>query len=332
MGRFASPLVAVGALGGTISMATPGGGGAIVPTLGAAELVESSPDLAGIARITATTLANSPSPSITLDDVRAALAFAHHSVDDGAAGVVLTHGTDTIEETAYLLDLLWDREEPLVLTGAMRSSSQLGADGASNLRDAVILAGSDDARGLGVLVAFAGEVHTAARVAKSHSTSVGAFTSPGWGPIGVIREDAVRIALRPIRRAAALPAGFRSDARVPIIELGIGDDGTFINAAAAAGTDGIVIAGAGAGHVPEAALGEIDAAIAAGTPVVLATRTGAGSTLTRTYGYPGGEEDLIRRGVIMAGFLSPRKARLLALVLADQPREVLLREFAARGA
>ncbi len=313
-------------------MAPPVSGGAIVPSLGAAELVENAPELAGIARITATTLANAPSPSITLGDVRAALQYAHRSVDDGAAGVVLTHGTDTLEETAFLLDLLWDREEPIVLTGAMRSSTQLGADGSANLRDAVILAGTDDARGLGVLVAFGGEVHVAARVGKTHSTSVCAFASAGWGPIGTIREDAARIAVRPAHRARPLPSEFRSDARVPIIELGLGDDGTFIAAAAASGADAIVIAGSGAGHVPAAALGELDAVLASGTPVVLATRTGAGGTLARTYGYPGGEEDLIRRGVIMAGFLSARKARLLALVLVGEPRETFRREFATRGA
>lgn len=125
----------------------------------------------------------------------------------------------------------------------MRSPTQLGADGSANLRDAVILAGSDEARGLGVLVAFGGEVHAAARVSKTHSTSVGAFTSPGWGPIGVVLEDSVRIAVRPLRRAELLTAGFRLDVRVPIIELGIGDDGTFIVAAAAAGADAIVVAG-----------------------------------------------------------------------------------------
>ncbi|MBS4753442.1 asparaginase [Nocardioides sp. zg-ZUI104] len=315
------PVLAVGALGGTIaSTPSAAGGSAVVPTAGAAELAAAVPGLADLAAVRATTLARLPSPSLAETDLLGALAWARAEVGAGAQGVVLTQGTDTLEESAFLLDLLWDSPVPLVLTGAMRAADAAGADGPANLLTAARVALAPASAGRGVLVALAEQVHAARWVSKTDSMAPAAFASPSFGPVGRCVETEVRYAAPPPRRAAALAVpGDRASAarrpRVPLVATHLGDDGFVLGSLDLTGVDAVVVAGLGAGHV-STAMADVIGQVAAVVPVVVATRTGAGPTARATYGYPGAELDLLDRGVLGAGWLPPVKARLLLWALA----------------
>ncbi|MBR0651631.1 asparaginase [Roseomonas terrae] len=295
-------------LGGTITM-VPSAAGGIAPKLGAAELVASVPDLAAVADIEADSPARLPSPSLTpahLLDVaqRIEAAFA-----DGADGAVVIQGTDTIEESVFLLDLLIPGDKPVVVTGAMRGAATPGADGPANLLAAARVAASDAARGLGALAVLNDEIHAARFVQKSHTALTSSFASPMAGPLGMVAEDRVRILAR-VARLPILPVGLGPPAPVALISWAMGDDGRLLSALPDLGYAGAVIEAMGAGHVPADAV-EAVGALAARMPVVLASRCGTGPVFTGTYGYAGGEIDLIRRGLIPAGTLSALKARLL---------------------
>ncbi|WP_196780923.1 asparaginase [Nocardioides sambongensis] len=313
----ARPRVSVGALGGTIaSTSAAGDGHAVTPTLSADDLAAAVPGLADLATLRAETLAMLPSPSLDEATVLRALTWARAEVADGAAGVVLTQGTDTLEESAYLLDLLWDLPEPLVVTGAMRSAQAPGADGPANLVAAISCAIAPAARGRGVLVVLADEVHAARWVAKTDSVAPGAFRSPATGPVGRYVESEVAFLVGPPDvPAPALPVPARTPGPwVPLLTTYLGDDGRALDALVAAGADGVVIAGFGAGHVSAAMAEAVGRAVSA-VPIVFATRTGAGPTGRALYGYPGSEVDLLGRGAHGAGWLPPVKARLLLWTL-----------------
>ncbi|RAG83908.1 asparaginase [Streptacidiphilus pinicola] len=267
--------------------------------------------------------------SLTFERVLEVAASAAEAVDAGAPGIVITQGTDTLEETAYLLDLVWRHGAPLVLTGAMRNPTLAGHDGAANLLAAARVAESPAARGLGVLVAFNDEIHAARFVRKRHSTSTAAFVSPDTGPIGHLVEGRVRILTRP-QRPEPLPAP-GATARVGLYTVTLDDDPALLTAFAA-GLDGLVVAGFGVGHVP-AVLVEPLGALAARMPVVLTSRTGAGSVHRDTYRAPGSETDLLGRGLIDGGYLHPYQARVLlkALLGGGASRPAVAAAFAERG-
>lgn len=327
-----SPRVGVASLGGTITM-TPGTTDPTVsPTLGAEELIAAVPALRQAAHIEAKTLASLPGASLSFNDVLGALQWAESAVDGGCAGAVLIQGTDTLEETAYLLDLLWDRPEPLVLTGAMRAPSAPGAEGPANLLSAVITAAAPHSRHIGAVVVMNDKVHAASRVRKSDTTDVNAFTSADFGPLGRLREGSVTYGNRPSRwpRLPMPMAGTRP--RVALLETSLGDDGRILCLALEDDYDGAVISAFGAGHVPR----EVAAAVgraAERIPVVFASRTGAGTTLSNTYDFSGSESDLIRRGALAAGWLDARKARILlwTLLASGSTPAAITAEFARRG-
>lgn len=333
---MSTPTVAIGALGGTIASTSGSADGSeIVPTLSAASLAAAVPGLDDVAVIRAETLATLPSPSLDEPTIVRALAWARAAVEAGATGVVLTQGTDTLEESAYLLDLLWDRAEPLVVTGAMRSSQAAGADGPANLLTAVRCAVEPASRERGVLVAFDDEIHQARWVAKTDSMSTSAFRSAVFGPIGRCVEAEVLYGV-PAGRVPALrlSRGVESgDPRVPLVATYLGDDGYVLDAIRADDVDGVVIAGFGAGHV-SARMAEAVGRLARQVPVVFASRTGSGPTGRAMYGYPGSEIDLVARGAVGAGWLSPVKARLLLWALALRgpvARADVIAEFEVRG-
>lgn len=327
------PTISIGALGGTIAMTAVEPGSGARPTLDADTLVASVPALAGLATIRARSIRNKPSASLDVDDVLAALAWAREQADDGATGVVLTHGTDTLEETAYLLDLLWDREAALVVTGAMRAFDQPGSDAAVNLLAATAVASAPESRRRGVLVVLNDEIHLATRVTKASSSGPGAFESPGFGVAGRVVEGTVRYALPALPRPEPLPQPTAGRVDVALIEAPFADDTRAVRALVAAGFVGLVVDGTGLGHVSAVVADELAQIVRDATPVIVASRTFRGGTGRATYGYPGSEMDLIARGAIMAGDLSGRKARLLLHVLLQagvRGRE-LEAAFAERG-
>lgn len=330
---MSTPRVAVASLGGTITMTTDDRDDAtVVPTLNAEDLVASVPELAAAATLTAHTLSTIPGASLTAADLLRALTWARAQIDDGVDGVVLAQGTDTIEETAYLLDLYWDRSAPLVVTGAMRNPSIAGSDGPANLLAAVRTATSPRARELGTLVVMNDQIHAAARVRKMRASGTDAFASPDFGPLGFLEEGAVVIGNRPRRWPSIAARPERPVPRVALLETYLGDDGAALDLIAEAAYDGIVLAGFGVGHASPKIADALERTVTR-CPVVLSSRTGSGTTYRATYGFTGSESDLLARGAIASGWLDPRKARILlsSLISAGFDREAIRAEFARRG-
>lgn len=322
--------VAVFGLGGTISMAATGAGPGVIPSLSAAELLAAVPGLqrTGIA-LDVTDFRRLPGASLGFDDVLALSATIADRLAAGADGIVVIQGTDTIEETAYLLDLLHPGEQPIVVTGAMRNPTLAGADGPANLLAAVQVAAAADLRGQGALVVFADQIHAARRVRKTHTTSPATFRSPDGGPLGQVIEGRPVLLARLGNRTVA-PAGSGAP-RVALVTMAFGDDGLLLDGLAGR-VDGLVLAALGAGHVPESLVPAL-ADLARTMPVVLASRTGSGSVLAATYAFAGSESDLRQRGLIPAGFLDPFKARLLlrVLVAAGADDSTIRAAFGAAG-
>ncbi|MPQ70135.1 MULTISPECIES: asparaginase [unclassified Pseudomonas] len=319
------PQLSIAALGGTASMQAARPDQGVVPSVNGQALLERVPLLATLARIHVETLCLQPSASLDFDFLLDVLNWARHQVEQGASGVVVTQGTDTLEETAFFFELLWDREEPLVLTGAMRSAAEISADGPANLLHAGLVALSSTSRGRGVQVVLNGQVHAASRVRKSDALALEAFSSPVFGPNGLIIENAVRYLHAPAPRKI-LPLPVRSGQRIALLEATLSADTLMLEKLPELGYDGLVIAGFGAGHVSEAWAKAITS-LALKIPVVIGTRTGAGSTASHSYGFVGSEIDLIQRGAQMAGFLCPRKARILLWLLIGCQRSSELPEY-----
>ena len=272
-----------------------------------------------------------PSADLTFDLILDVVEAAADAVAAGAVGVVLTQGTDTLEETAFLIDCVWPYDAPFVITGAMRNPTLPGADGPANVLAAVQVAAAPATRGLGALVVFSDEIHAARFVRKTHTSSTGTFASPDLGPLGRVVEGVPRILGRVARRAALPPftrAGLAAT-RVPLYPITLDDDGEILTELHASG---LVVSAFGVGHVPQAfapLLGDL----AARMPVVLTSRTGAGPVLANTYGAPGSERDLRERGLISGGFVHPYKARVLLrlLLAAGADRSRIAQAFADIG-
>jgi L-asparaginase len=327
-----STRVSVVSLGGTIATVPDADGraGAVIG-LSPQDLVAAVPPLAdtGIA-LDLVDLRRLPGASVTVDDVRAAVQRARALVEGGAAGVVVTQGTDTIEETAFLLDLLWTDEAPIVVTGAMRYPGLAGADGPANLLAAVQVAASPQARDVGCLVVMSDEIHAARWVRKTHTVSPGAFASPTTGPVGRVVEGLPSIWWRRAGRLTPYTT-VDSDVRVALVTVALDDDGGLLRAIDDRYA-GAVVAGFGAGHVPDTMVDRL-AKLAERIPVVLASRIGVGPVLSRTYGFAGSESDLQGRRLVGAGHLDPYKARLLLQVLlsAGAGRAEIAATFNAAG-
>jgi L-asparaginase len=305
-----SVAVVVVSTGGTITMHPEPGTGKLVPVLAGDELVEM--------------LGWPDAPPLELDDfVRVpsfdihgelALSLARRVIDHAArpavCGVVVPHGTDTMEESVYLVDRLLASDTPVVFTGAQRGADQADADGPRNLRDAIRLAASEQARGLGALVVFAGEIHAAREARKVHTTAVRAFDSPGYGPIGHVDGDVVSLRRSPLR-APALPAPTRL-AQVDLHRLYAGSDGRFVRHSLATGAEAVVLEGTGRGNANEQVVEAVREASARRIPVVVCSRCAAGR-VEPVYGRGGGR-DLEEAGSLFAGDLAGPKVRVLLQV------------------
>jgi L-asparaginase len=308
------PHVVLFALGGTIAMTPDADRQGAVPSLSAAQLIAAVPglDTSGI-EIEVVDFRQLPGASLSFSDLAALATAVDERLASGADGAIVTQGTDTIEESAYVLDLLLHRPEPVVVTGAMRHAALAGADGPANVLAAAQVASSPSARDRGCLVVMADEIHAARRVRKTHSASLTTFRSPDSGPVGHV-VDGRPMFMGPGAERLTVPAPTTTrPPRVALLVASLGDDGGLLDAVAA-GYDGLVVAGFGVGHVPRNIIGRLGA-LADEVPVVLASRTGAGAVHRSTYSFPGSESDAIARGLLPAGMLDPFKARVLLHLL-----------------
>ena len=317
--------------GGTI--ASTQDGDAATPQKDGSELLEAVPEMAELADVAAVrNVAQLPSFDMDLDTIADVGDAAAAAAADGADGVVVTHGTDTMEESAYALDLTRDLDIPIVLTGAQRRPDEVSSDGPANLLAAVRAASDDRIQdGGGVYIAFDMELHAARDVTKAHTSALDTFTSPGKGPVASLSCETVRIHRSPGSYSSDLPVT-RTDADVATVKSAVGVGDRQVEAALAAGVDGLVVEGTGLGNTT-AAIGEAVADAAAQVPVVVASRCHAGSTAP-VYGTAGGSRTLVDRGVAQAGDLPAHKARLklaLALASVDAPTDALERFRADSG-
>ncbi len=294
--------------GGTISMRIDAKTGGAVPALSGQEILDQVPRLGEIAEFEVIDFARLPGPHWTPQrmmelarDVRSKLA------DEKVAGAVVTHGTDTLEETAYLLDLVLNEEKPVVFVGAMRNSSELSWDGPENLWSAVRVAIDPQARSLGVIVAMNEQLIAASEATKTHTESTDTFQGRDFGPVGFVDKDRVIVMRRPFDREHI--ATNEVEDRVDVIKMFAGADGRFINFSIDEGARGLVVEGLGRGNVTVAALPAIEKAIAKGIPVVITSRCPRGRVLD-TYAYEGAGKQLTRMGAILGGMLPSHKARI----------------------
>ena len=259
-------------LGGTIAMAGHDVG--VVVRLSGRDLVAGLGDGINI-EVDVRDMRAVPSADLSFLDILDVIDAADDAVANGACGIVLTQGTDTLEESAFLIDAIWSRDAPIVITGAMRNPTLSGTDGPANVLAAVQVAATASARGRGALVVFNDEIHAARLVRKSHSMSTATFSSPDLGPIGHVVEGAPRF-LAAVPRPHPVTGFSRTDldtTRIALYTATLDDDGVLLNGVADT-HNGLVVAAFGVGHVPGAlapVLGELVATI----PVVLTSRTGA---------------------------------------------------------
>jgi L-asparaginase len=303
--------VVVLSTGGTIMARADPDTGKLVPAVSASELVEM--------------MAWPEAPELEVEDftsvpswdlhgdlaLRLARRAREHAGRDGVAGVVVPHGTDTMEENVYLADLLLgDVGTPVVFTGAQRAASEPDADGPANLRNAIRVATSPAARGRGATICFAGEVHAAREVRKVHTSALRAFDSPGYGPIGHVDGDVVAFRRALERRAAFDPD--RLETRVDLVRLYAGADARFVRAAVDSGARAIVLEATGRGNANDVIVAAVRDAVAGGVAVVVCSRALAGR-VEPAYGRGGGA-DLADAGALFAGDLAGPKARVLLQV------------------
>lgn len=321
------PRLATFFTGGTISMRIDPATGGAVPALSGEEIIAQVPGLNDIADFDLVNFDRLPGPHWTPQRMmELAHAIRGKLNDKSIVGAVVTHGTDTLEETAYFLDLVLKSDKPVVLIGAMRNSSELSWDGPENLCAAVRVAIDPQARGLGVVVAMNSQIISATEATKTHTESTDTFQSRDFGPLGFVDKDRIIVMRRPSEREYIATDKFED--RIDIIKMFIGADGRFINFAINDGARALVIEGLGRGNVTVAALPAIQRAIDAGLPVIITSRCPRGRVLD-TYAYEGAGKQIRRMGVILGGMLPSHKARIkLMLALgADWNVEQIRQSF-----
>ncbi|WP_422487347.1 asparaginase [Gudongella sp. DL1XJH-153] len=299
--------------GGTISMKFDPELHAAIPALNADEIVSTLKNIEDIADVEVINYANLPSPHITPSIMMDVYHLVMEKLADPTIdGVIVTHGTDTMEETAYMLDLLIDSPKPVVVVGAMRNFSELGYDGASNLSAAICTAVSDRSRDKGVLVVMNNEVNAASQVTKTNTLSLDTFKSPEFGALGIVDNDEI-IYYRSIVSRQVIGSK-KIEEKVALIKAVAGMESDMIDFCIDSGYKGIVIEAMGRGNLPPQMVPGVKRAIEKNIPVVLVSRCNTGRVLY-TYGYEGGGKQLRDMGAILGGNLPGQKARIKLMLI-----------------
>lgn len=300
--------------------------GAAVPHFSGTELVREMPQLNEMAALRVHDFGKYPGPHITPELMFELSAVVQEYVDTPSVdGVIITHGTDTLEETAYLLDLVIDTPKPIVLTGSMKNSSEPDWDGPKNLSDSILTCLNPNSYNLGVLVCLNGEINAASEVTKTHTEDIETFHSLDFGALGYVQKGKVWYNRLP-RKIEKIKTK-RIVPNVDLIKCYAGITEKFFRFSAESGTEGLVVEAMGVGNVPPAAFNGIEYVLKHNIPVVLVSRCPAGETLD-IYGYPGAGKWLHKEGVIFADYLNGQKARIkLMLALGITSERAALKKM-----
>lgn len=305
------PQIVIVFTGGTIASTLDREWGGVVPSLSGGEILSHVPDVYAMAEIHVHEYGTFPGPHITPDRMLEVAKVIRGYVERPEIdGVVVTHGTDTLEETAYFLDSSVKTDKPIVVIGAMRNSSEADWDGPRNLRDAIAVAAHPASRGLGTLVCLGGDIHAASEVTKEDTADVSTFSSPNFGPLGRVTNNHVLIHRRPIHRETFDVE--RIPGAVPLFKSYAGMDGSLIDAACSQGAVGIVIEAFGVGNVTPPVYTALVGAVQRNLPVVLVSRCPVGR-VEHVYAYDGAGLHLHKAGVMFADYLNGPKARIKLL-------------------
>ena len=316
--------VAVVFNGGTISMKIDERIKAAVPSLTGEEIMAMVTGIERYAEVESYSFSSKPSPHMTIENMLELSKFIKNLINrEDIDGVVLTHGTDTLEETAYFLDLTIDTNKVIVVTGAMRSSSELGYDGPFNLATSICTAISEDAKGRGVLVCFNGELNSAAEVTKANSMALNAFKTPNFGPIGIVDNNKVLFYRNTIKHKVYNVESVNND--VMLIKCVAGMNSDIIDFAIEKGYKGIVIEALGRGNVPPFMVDGIKKAINKKIPVVIVSRCFEGRVY-ESYGYEGGGKMLKDLGVFFEESMPGQKARIKLIVALSSDKSTDVNE------
>lgn len=306
--------------GGTITMKVDPRISAAVPTLTGEEIMSMVTGIEEYAEIESLTFSNLPGPHMTPETMLELSKFIQSLLDrEDITGVVVTHGTDTLEETAFLLDLTINSHKPVVVTGSMRNSSELGYDGPANLAASICTVISEEAKSRGVLVCLNDELNCASEVTKANSMSLDTFKSPNFGPIGIVDSNIAIFYRDSIEKQKILTDSIET--RVDLIKCAAGMDSGYIDFAMSRGVKGIVIEAMGRGNIPPLMVDGVKRAIENNIPVVLVSRCFQGRVLD-SYGYPGGGKTLRKLGVIYADNLPGQKARIKLMLALSKTKDM----------
>ncbi|WP_279326195.1 asparaginase [Bacillus litorisediminis] len=304
--------------GGTISMREDVKTGTVAPG-DSNPLLEHASLIEGLGNFIIKEPFQLPSPQITPKEMLILKRMVEESIEQEAIdGVVITHGTDTLEETAYFLDLTVKTEIPIVLTGAMRSINEIGSDGLYNLISAIRTASCDSAKGKGVLVVLNDEIHSALNVTKTHASNVSTFQSPQYGPLGIVSKRGVIFHHTPNFKETF--EVHTVNKKVALLKVHAGFDSTLLYALSEAKYDGVVLEALGQGNVPPQAIDGIKHLLSKNIPIVIVSRCFNG-TADPVYGYEGGGKHLRDLGVIFANSLNGQKARIKLLAVLEALNE-----------
>ena len=313
--------------GGTISMSKVAGG-SVAPNE-KNPLMEQEALFSGKVHLVVEDIFNIPSPHMTLERMFQLKERIQKAYSEPIDGVVITHGTDTLEETAYFLDLTVKTKKPVVVTGAMRSSSELGYDGPFNLATSICTAIAEESRGRGVIVCFNGELNDAREVTKANSMALNAFRTPNFGPVGIVDNNQVIFYRKGQKGGKVVPESMDKD--VALIKCVAGMDSSYINFVIDNGYKGIVLEAMGRGNIPPTMVEGVKRAIKNNIPVVVVSRCFEGRVY-ESYGYEGGGKHLMDLGVIFGDTMPGQKARIQLLVAVNAGKNTdEIREMFEKG-
>lgn len=306
--------------GGTISMKADEDTDAAIPAMSGEEIIKLTPGMESIADIHFMDFGILPGPHMTPEKMlELSLVIKEKIETENINGIVITHGTDSLEETAYFVDLTNKSSKPIIFVGSMKNSSDLGWDGPANLIEAVCTAASDDAANRGVMVVMNREIHSASQVTKTNTHTLDTFKSVDFGPIGFVDNYKVHFNYD-YTKSQHIPANY-IDSSVDLIKCGCGMDDRLLRYCVDSGTHGIVIEGMGRGNIPPKMVPGIEYAIGMNIPVVLVSRCFMGRVFA-DYGYEGAGRELTNKGVILGGNLNGQKARIKLMIALGYSKEL----------